>query len=124
MKLTSDWKDVDLLKGGVSPIVSEMYPFFYQYRLKQIALTLTILITIIFAGIECASGAPPEEQWNKTINGTIGRGVSIIRQTSDNGCILGGATFPATFHVDFWLMKIDPEGQEQWNMTYGGAGYE
>ena len=50
MKLTSDWKDVDLLKGWIKPIDSEMCPYFYQYRLKQIALSLTILI-IIFVGI-------------------------------------------------------------------------
>ncbi len=49
-------------------------------------------------------------------------GMSIV-QTRDDGYIVTGRT--ASFGPgddDIWPLKVDHEGQEQWNRTFGGSG--
>jgi PGF-CTERM protein len=61
------------------------------------------------------------EQWNRTFGGEYADIASSVRQTSDGGYIMAGRTesYGAGFD-DFWLVKTDPEGTEQWNRTFGG----
>ena len=66
------------------------------------------------------------EQWNRTFGGTFSdnRAVSVL-QTSDGGYLIAGST--GTYRdnsPDIWLVKVSPQGQEQWNRTLGGTGYE
>jgi hypothetical protein len=62
------------------------------------------------------------EQWNKTFGGSSAdQGVSI-EITSDNGYIFSGNTMsfnPGNW--DFWLIKTNETGIEQWNETFGGG---
>jgi hypothetical protein len=60
--------------------------------------------------------------WNKTYD--IGRedtAFSFI-QTSDGGYLLAGTTrsFPERIH-DAWVVKTGPDGDMEWNRTYGGS---
>ena len=66
------------------------------------------------------------EQWNRTFGGKFSdnRAVSVL-QTSDGGYLIAGST--STYKDNFpdiWLIKVSPQGQEQWNLTLGGTGYE
>ena len=67
----------------------------------------------------------PEEEWNRTFGGTSKDYAYSAQQTSDGGYILAGLThsYSSGFH-DFWLVKTDSGGNEQWNQTFGGIGGE
>lgn len=60
------------------------------------------------------------EHWNKTFGGT-GRDIAYSAiQTSDGGYLIVGETESYGIESDAWLIKIDVNGNEQWNKTYGG----
>jgi hypothetical protein len=60
--------------------------------------------------------------WNRTYGGTSDDWAYALVQTGDGGYALAGYTnsFGAG-SMDFWLVKTDAVGNEQWNQTYRGA---
>lgn len=48
--------------------------------------------------------------------------VFTLAQTSDGGYIVGGRFYGAQAGADCILIKIDSEGEIQWEKTYGGSG--
>jgi uncharacterized delta-60 repeat protein len=62
-------------------------------------------------------------QWAKVYGGSaIDRAFSII-QTNDGGFVVAG--FTESFQAkerDFWVFRLDSEGNIQWQRTYGGWG--
>jgi len=66
-------------------------------------------------------------EWNQTYGGTWGASdiaYSVV-QTDDGGYAMAGLTesFDAR-SGDFWLIKTNQTGHEQWNQTYGGSYLE
>jgi hypothetical protein len=61
-------------------------------------------------------------QWNKTYGGASGDGAHSVVQTSDGGYAIAGYTGSyGAGSADFWLVKTDSVGNQQWTRTYGGA---
>jgi hypothetical protein len=60
-------------------------------------------------------------QWQKTYGGRSDDSASSIQQTSDGGYIVAGDTrsFGAG-DLDIWVLKLDQNGNIQWQKTYGG----
>jgi len=62
------------------------------------------------------------EVWRQTWDSPGSDYAHSVRQTSDEGFIIGG-TKSQNFN-DFWLIKTDPLGGEEWNQTYGGEAQD
>ena len=62
------------------------------------------------------------QEWNKTFGGKEFDWASCVIQTKDGGYALAGSTYTsADMGYDFWLVKTDSSGNQQWNKTYGGT---
>ncbi len=68
---------------------------------------------------------PSKDEWNRTFGGSDWDEAYSVQQTADGGYILGGYTRSyGAGRRDFWLVKTDSNGTEQWNQTYGGPDDE
>lgn len=71
------------------------------------------------------------KQWDKTLGGSGGDGLTALQQTADGGYLLGGTsqsglggdkTQTSQGNNDFWLVKLDGNGTTQWDQALGGSG--
>ena len=71
--------------------------------------------------------------WQKSIGGSNNDPISIIRKTDDGGFILGGwsdsdtsgdKTENSQGGFDYWVVKVDSQGDLEWQNTIGGSGDE
>lgn len=61
--------------------------------------------------------------WDKTFGGALSDVASSIRQTADGGYIVAGRiVLPngADGNSDMWLLKLDSNGNKEWDRTFGG----
>lgn len=70
-------------------------------------------------------------QWQRSLGGSANDGASTVRQTSDGGYIIAGSSESNDGDVgtnlggrDYWIVKLDPAGNIQWEKSYGGPGNE
>ena len=61
--------------------------------------------------------------WQKTYGGSSGDDCAhSIQQTSDGGFIVAGATSSyGAGSFDYWVLKLDANGNIIWQKTYGGS---
>lgn len=92
-----------------------------KMALKRIILIFAVMLTVlILTGTGYARASPPEEEWNRTYGGSGIERAEHFRQTSDGGYILAGTTrLCEDCSRDIWLVRTDPNGNEQWNKTIG-----
>jgi hypothetical protein len=64
-------------------------------------------------------------EWQRTYGGSSYETANSIQQTSDGGYIVAGDT--QTFGAgssDYWIIKLFPNGDIEWQRTYGGSSHE
>lgn len=69
--------------------------------------------------------AEGNEMWSRVFGGSKSDWASSVQQTSDGGYIVGGYT--GSFGAgqgDIWLIRLDADGNELWNKTFGGPEEE
>ncbi|MFV0238217.1 MAG: T9SS C-terminal target domain-containing protein, partial [Flavobacteriales bacterium] len=69
-------------------------------------------------------------EWEQNLGGSGNDFLRSIRYTEDGGYILGGSSDSPINEVktdscrgkqDYWVVKLDPKGEVQWQKTLGGA---
>jgi hypothetical protein len=70
------------------------------------------------------------KQWDKRFGGTVTNQLTALKQTNDHGYILGGwsdsgiggcKTQAGWGFGDYWIVKIDSLGNQQWDKRFGGT---
>jgi hypothetical protein len=68
-------------------------------------------------------------QWQRTFGGSSDDNAVSIRQTADSGYIIAGDSYSADGDKsssrggeDYWVLKLSPAGDIQWQKTLGGTG--
>ena len=65
------------------------------------------------------------EEWNRTFGGPDSDGANSVRQTSDGGYIVVGETNSYVERgADFFVIKTDVDGEEEWSRKFDGIGFE
>jgi uncharacterized delta-60 repeat protein len=63
--------------------------------------------------------------WEKTYGGSSSDWASSIQQTSDGGYIVAGETSSfGAGNGDFYIIKLDANGNKIWEKTYGGSSHD
>ncbi len=70
-------------------------------------------------------------QWQKALGGSSGDEAQSIQQTADGGYIVAGLSWSNSGDVignhgisDYWVVKLDGNGNIQWQKALGGSGYD
>jgi hypothetical protein len=95
------------------------------------------LITISFVTTLCnaqtTTNKPPVKIWDKTFGGSEDDDAKAIISTLDGGFIIGGNSRSEMSDdktninkgcEDFWIIKINSEGQKVWDKTIGGNHFD
>ncbi len=97
---------------------------------KSNALIFSIVLTCIFT-IDTKMTAQPDLEWEKSFGGTDHDFGYEIQQTSDGGYIISGRSDSNDGDLqgnnggfDIWVIKLDFQGNLEWQKNYGGSENE
>lgn len=71
--------------------------------------------------------------WDKALGGNGSDICWSLTPTRDGGCVLGGSSISGISgektetnrgSYDYWLVKLDAQGTQQWDKTLGGSGFD
>ena len=92
---------------------------------------ITIALTLICFNAQVFSQATPIIQWQKTLGGSSSDEAHSIQQTTDGGYIVVGIAYSNDGDVtnnhgshDYWVVKLDANGNRIWQKTLGGSSIE
>jgi len=89
----------------------------------NIFICLCMLIIVLFFSFQVVSAEQSGmETWDRTYGGNNYDSASSLIQTSDGGYAVAGYTFSkGAGGDDFWLLRLDKQGNKLWDHTYGGS---
>ncbi len=91
-------------------------------------MKIYLFLFLVLANFNAFAQAPAI-QWTKTFGGAGVDELRVVKQTSDGGYILGGPSYSdisgdksenSKGGDDYWVVKLDPNGNKIWDKTFGG----
>lgn len=84
-----------------------------------------IIKAMVFFLSGCSVIAQSDTLWTKTYGGQYSDGGRSIIEAIDGGFVIAGYTYSfGEGYADFYLVKTDSEGNEEWAKTYGGPNMD
>jgi len=80
------------------------------------------IVALCLNGVGSAS--EQDIAWQNTFGGAGDDWAHCVRKTSDGGFIVAGETHSFGEGGDFYLLKVDSQGDKQWERNYGGVDRE
>ncbi len=99
---------------------------------KAILLFLGFALLILQASTSTRHPAP-RVGWQRTFGGQLDDVIQSAAQTKEGGYILGGRSASAAGggksspnfgQDDFWIIRVDEEGNKVWERSFGGTGFD
>lgn len=90
-------------------------------------LAVIVFTSQPFAAVELFEG------WEISLGGTNYEECTTLYPTADGGCVVAGGswslplgtkTSPNYGNADYWFLKVDGDGNKEWEQVYGGSGDE
>ncbi len=131
------------IKVGVGGVVSNCKLLISIKKIKQKALRRrkeraamkkTLLVSGLVVSLFTAGGVMSQEiikSWDKRFGGSGNDYALSIQQTIDGGYILAGYSYSGADgdkseasrgSADYWLVKLDGNGNKSWDKRFGGSG--
>jgi hypothetical protein len=83
-------------------------------------LTAAAAAALFVGSVSAETICPPQIRWQRAFgSGGYDVGQRIL-QTDDGGYVIGGWTWDFSGSADFYLLRLDWEGQKVWDRSYGG----
>ncbi|MHC4083666.1 MAG: hypothetical protein ACYSWZ_03080 [Planctomycetota bacterium] len=93
--------------------------------MKTLNKLLPAVLLFILLLLESALASAPPIQWQKTFGGNNYEFGYSVQQTDDSGYIIAGATYSyGVSSGDVYLVKTEPNGNSEWEKTFGGSSYD
>ena len=83
-------------------------------------------------GLGQHTSAPPSIEWQQSFGGSKDDFLLVLQPTADGGFIVGGETSSGISGnkttpslggwTDYWILRLDSQGNKLWEQTLGGAG--
>ena len=99
----------------------------YEMKYKRI-IFISLLLSLI--GLMCLFVFAEKEvlpiiTWDRTYGGSGDDGALSLIQTTDGGYAVAGKTYSkGAGEKDFWVIKLDHQGNMIWDRTFGGSDNE
>jgi hypothetical protein len=92
-----------------------------------------VLFSVLNLCLISISQAQPVYIWQQAYGGTQNDGAYSISATSDGGTIVGGFSYSSISGTkteagyglgDYWVLKLDASGNEEWQKVFGGSALD
>jgi hypothetical protein len=105
-------------------MVSDKRAMKLKYLIFFVITIAVVLAFILFILLQPFSHHPDIVQWSKTFGGVEDEEGWFVQETGDTIMVLGNTHSFGSGDSDIWLIKLDSNGTEIWNKTFGGEAYD
>ena len=102
-----------------TPVIAQEIDFWIK-KMKKIVATILVMIFICFFGNTNSNA----QYWAKTYGDFGAEPIYSVQQTSDGGYIVAGVIYQIGVYFDSLLLKLDSNGNAEWQKFYGGSNWD